>query len=43
MYKLFYFMMVIGYFGCAISVPTFKLKVIGILLTIVNALLFYKG
>ena len=39
--KIFYYMMVVGYFGCAINVPTWKMKIVGILLTIVNSLLFY--
>lgn len=41
MYKLFYWSMLIGFFGVSIQAPTFKMKAIGILLTIVNALLFW--
>ena len=40
MYKFFYWIMLIGYFGVSVQAPTFKQKFIGILLTIVNALLF---
>ncbi len=40
--KILYYMMVIGFLGCAINVPSMKLKIIGILLTAVNALLFYQ-
>jgi len=41
MYKLFYWLMLIGYFGVSIQAPTLKLKFIGVLLTIVNAMLFW--
>lgn len=39
--KTFYYMMVVGYFGCAMTVPSMKMKVVGILLTVVNGILFY--
>jgi len=42
MYKILYWMMIISYFGISIQVPSFKMKIIGILLTIVNGLLFIK-
>jgi hypothetical protein len=38
--RLFYSMMVIGFFGCSIQATTVKMKVVGLLLTAVNALLF---
>jgi len=41
MYKLFYYMMLVGYFGVSIQAPDLKTKIIGILLTVVNALLFW--
>jgi hypothetical protein len=34
--------MLIGYSGLSILAPDFKTKIIGILLTIVNGLLFWK-
>jgi len=41
MQRIFYWMMVFGYLGCSILVPGMKMKSVGILLTIVNALLFW--
>jgi len=41
-YKLFYIMMLIGYLGLSLQTPDIKGKLIGILLLIVNALIFYK-
>lgn len=40
-YKILYYMMVIGYFGVAVQAPTLKLKLSGLLLTAVNAILFW--
>lgn len=42
MYYILYGLMVIGYAGVSFYAPDFKMKVIGILLTVVNALLFWK-
>ena len=42
MYKLFYILMLVGYFGVSMQVPTWKMKSVGILLLIVNAIIFYK-
>jgi hypothetical protein len=42
LYKVFYFWMLSGYLLVSIQVPGFKMKLIGILLTIVNGLLFWK-
>jgi len=42
MYKIFYWLMLIGYFGVSIQTLTFKMKVIGVLLVIVNGLLFWR-
>lgn len=42
MYQILYWMMVIGYFGISVSTPTLRLKIIGLLLTVVNALLFWR-
>jgi len=41
-YYTFYVMMLIGYLGVSLGSPTFKLKLIGLLLLLVNALVFYK-
>lgn len=41
--KILYYMMVIGFFGCAVNVPTTKMKIVALLLTAVNALLFYQN
>ena len=35
-------MMVIGYLGVSLQVPSVKMKAIGLLLTAVNAILFYR-
>lgn len=37
-----YIMMVVGYLGVSLDMPGIKMKLVGILLTIVNAILFYK-
>ena len=42
MHKIFYSMMLIGYAGCSLSMPGWKMKIIGILLIAVNAVMFYK-
>jgi len=41
MYKIFYYMMIIGYAFCSCQIPTLKMKIIGILLTLVNGILFW--
>lgn len=41
-YNIFYYMMLIGYLGVSIQVPSLKMKIIGILLVIVNGVLFWK-
>lgn len=41
MYKLFYWMMLIGYFGLTIQALDAKAKIVGILLLLVNAILFW--
>lgn len=41
-YKIFFYMMIVGYLGCSLNTDNLKLKVIGILITLVNILLFYK-
>ena len=43
MYNIFYLLMLIGFGGVSAGSPDIKGKVIGILLLIVNALIFYKG
>jgi len=42
MYKLFYIMMLIGYLGLSLQTPDIKGKLIGVLLLIVNVLIFYR-
>jgi len=42
MYNLFYSLMLIGYFGVSIQVPSLKMKIVGILLLLVNAIIFVK-
>lgn len=41
-YWIFYSMMCVGYLGLALQSPSIKMKVIGILLTLVNSILFWK-
>lgn len=41
-HKILYGMMLIGFLGLSIQAPTLKMKIIGILLFIVNAILFWK-
>lgn len=38
--RILYIMMVIGYGGVSLYCPGLKMKLVGILLTIVNAILF---
>lgn len=42
MYCLFYFLMLIGYLGLTLQTTDLKSKLIGILLLIVNGIVFYK-
>jgi len=42
MYTTFYYMMLIGYLGVSFQVPGLKMKCIGILLVITNALIFWR-
>lgn len=41
-YRIFLGMMLIGYLGLSIQAPDIKGKLIGILLLIVNALIFWR-
>jgi len=41
-YKIFYYMMLIGYLGVSIQNSSFKMKIIGVLLLIINGLLFWR-
>ena len=41
-YQVSYWAMVIGYAAVSLQIPSIKMKVVGILLTIVNAILFWK-
>lgn len=40
LYRICYWVMLAGYLGVSIQAPTLKQKVIGLLLTIVNGLIF---
>lgn len=42
MYWLFYSLMAIGYIGLSFQAPDLKTKIIGVLLTIVNMVIFWK-
>ncbi len=43
LYWILYSMMLGGFLGLSLQVPDPKMKAIGILLTVVNALLFWRG
>lgn len=43
MYNLFYWLMIIGYIGVSFLSDDLKPKIIGILLGIVNGIIFWKG
>lgn len=43
MYWILYVCMIVGFGGLAMSTPDPKLRIIGILLTIVNGLLYFKS
>ena len=40
--KILYVMMLVGFTGLSLRVPSLKMKIIGLLLAVVNALLFWK-
>ncbi len=42
MYYVFYVMMIVGFLGVSLMSGDWKTKVIGILLTIVNAIIFWR-
>ena len=42
-YQIFYYVMLFGYLGVSLLSGDIKSKIIGILLLIVNGLIFYKG
>ena len=42
LYKLFYILMLIGYGGLTMIAPDIKNKIIGILLLLVNGILFWR-
>jgi len=42
LYKIFYIMMLVGYLGLSLQTPDIKGKLIGILLLIANALIFWR-
>jgi hypothetical protein len=42
MYHVLYFMMLIGFLGVSLYSQNIKMLLIGILLTIVNAILFWR-
>jgi len=41
MNKIFYWLMLVGFIGCGVSAPDVKTKIIGILLAVVNAIIFW--
>ena len=42
-YKFFYWIMLLSYFVLSIQGGTVRMKVLGFVLTIANALIFWKG
>jgi len=42
LYRIFYIMMLAGYAFCSYNIPTLRMKIIGVLLTIVNGVMFYR-
>jgi len=42
-YNILYSMMLIGFAGCSAYAPGWRMKIVGLLLTGVNALLFLRG
>lgn len=42
LYALCYWCMVAGYFSTSLQVPGIKMKIVGVLLTLVNAMLFWR-
>lgn len=41
-YRIFYIMMLAGYAFCSCNIPTLRMKIIGVLLTIVNGVMFWR-
>jgi len=41
-YRIFYFSMVVGYGYISCNTPDLRIKIVGILLTLVNAILFWR-
>ncbi len=39
---IFYIMMLIGFVGLSLQTADIKMKIIGVLLTVVNALIFWR-
>lgn len=42
-YKICYILMLVGYLGLSLQTPDIKGKLIGIVLLIANALIFWRG
>jgi len=42
-YNILYVLMLVGFIGCSLYSPSLRMKAIGLLLALVNGLLFYKG
>jgi hypothetical protein len=42
MYNIFYILMLLGYSGLSFLSPDFKTKLIGTLLTLTNAIIFWR-
>jgi hypothetical protein len=41
-YKIFFWMMIIGFLGVSIQNPSLKQKMIGLLLAVVNMIIFWE-
>ena len=41
-YRIFYFMMLLGYAYCSSVIPSVRMKIIGALLTVVNGVMFWR-
>jgi hypothetical protein len=42
MYRIFYIIMLLGYAYCSSAIPSVRMKIIGVLLTIVNGIMFWR-
>lgn len=42
LYTTLYVLMLVGFLGCSLYTPGLKMRIIGILCLLINALLFYR-